>query len=146
MLAICWLQHNDRISATYTWLWQTSRTTWAITAITILPRVHELSFRNDKGGEYQTTPLRTLSPMAQTSSDTEVVVNLLVRAFDGEHGDEMPHHIVTTAKSVLNLYLHAVFGMILSYRNHNRNVADRGRRNAQLLRWDFVHIIKISVS
>ena len=28
--------------------------------------------------------------VAQTSSDTEVVVNLLVRAFDGEHGDEIP--------------------------------------------------------
>ena len=65
--------------------------------------------------------------MAQTSSDTEVVGDLLVRAFDGEHGDEMPHHIVTTAKSVLNLYLHAVFGMILPYRNHIRTVADRGK-------------------
>ena len=70
--------------------------------------------------------------MAQTSSDPEVVVNLLVCAFDGEHGDEMPNHIVITAKSVLNLYLHAVFGMILLHRNHIRTVADRGRRITQL--------------
>ena len=70
--------------------------------------------------------------MAQTSSDTEVVGDLLVRAFDGEHGDEMPHHIVTTAKSVLNLCLHAVFGMHLPYRNHIRTVALRGKRTAQL--------------
>ncbi len=84
--------------------------------------------------------------MAQASSDPEVVVNLLVRAFDGEHGDEIPQHIGTTAKSALNLYLHAVFGMILSYRNHNRNVAERGKRNAQRLRWAFLQTIAISVS
>ena len=114
--------------------------------MTILLRVHELSFRNDKGGEYQTTPLRTLSPMAQTSSDTEVVVNLLVRAFDGEHGDEIPQHIVTTAKSVLNLYLHAQFCMILPYRNHILTVALRGKRITQLLRWAFTVILAISVS
>jgi hypothetical protein len=84
--------------------------------------------------------------MAQTSSDTEVVGNLLVSAFDGEHRDEIAHQIPTTPKSILNLYLHAVFGMILPHRNHIRTVADRGKRNAQLLRWDFVHIIKISVS
>ena len=62
--------------------------------------VHALSFRHDIVGEYQITPRRNLSPMAQTSSDPEVVVNLLVRAFDGEHGDEIRHHIATTAKSV----------------------------------------------
>ena len=72
--------------------------------------VHALSFRHDIGSEYQTTPIRTLSPMAQTSSDAEVVVNLLVSAFDGEHRNAIPNHIVITAKSVLNLYLHAVFG------------------------------------
>ena len=110
------------------------------------PRVHGLSFRYDKGGEYQTTPIRTLSPMAQTSSDPEVVVNLLARARAVDHGDEIPQHIVSTAKSVLNLYLHAQFCMILTYRNHIGTVALRGKRNAQLLRWDFVHIIKISVS
>jgi hypothetical protein len=38
--------------------------------------------------------------MAQTSSDTEVVANLLVCAFAADHGDEIPQHIVTTAKSV----------------------------------------------
>ena len=70
----------------------------------------------------------------------------MVSAFAKEHRDEIPHHIVTIAKSVLNLYLHAQFGMILPHRNHIRTVADRGKRNAQLLRWDFVHIIKISVS
>ena len=62
--------------------------------------VHALSYQHNNVGEYQTTQRRTLSPMAETSSDPEVVGNLLVCAFDGEHGDEMPHHIVTTAKSV----------------------------------------------
>ena len=83
---------------------------------------------------------------ATTSSDTEVVGDLLLSAFDGEHGDEMPHHIVTTAKSVLNLYLHAQFCMILSYRNHIRTVADRGRRITQLLHWVLLQNVAISVS
>jgi hypothetical protein len=65
--------------------------------------------------------------MAQTSSETEVVVNLLVCAFDGEQGDAIPNDISMTSKSVLNLYLHAVFGMILPYRNHIRTVALRGK-------------------
>ena len=65
--------------------------------------------------------------MAQTSSDTEVVGDLLVCAFDWEHRDEMPNLIVTTAKSVLNLYLHAQFGMHLPSRNHIRTVALRGK-------------------
>ena len=84
--------------------------------------------------------------MAETSSDPEVVVNLLVRAFDGEHGDEIPDHIGTIAKSVLNLYPHAQFGMVLPYRNHIRTVADRGRRITQLLRWAFLQTLAISVS
>ena len=84
--------------------------------------------------------------MAQTSSDTEVVGDLLVCAFDWEHRDEMPNLIVTTAKSVLNLYLHAQFSMILPYWNHIRTVADRGRRITQLLCWDFLQTIAISGS
>ena len=63
----------------------------------------------------------------QTSSDTEVVGDLLVCAFAPEHRDGIPQHIGTTAKSVLNLYLHAVFGMILPYWNHIRTVALRGK-------------------
>ena len=70
--------------------------------------------------------------MAQTSSDTEVVRILLVCAFDGEHRDEIPLHITTTAKSVLNLYLHAQFGMHLPYWNHIRTVALRGKQKPQL--------------
>jgi hypothetical protein len=104
-----------------------------------------MSFRYDISRQYQFTPIRTVRPIADTSSDTEVVGNLLVSAFDGKHRDEMPHHISTTAKSVLNLYLHAVFGMILPYRNHIRTVADRGKRITQLLRWVFLQILLISV-
>ena len=84
--------------------------------------------------------------MAQTSSDTEVVGDLLMCAFDWEHGDEMPNLIVTTAKSVLNLYLHAVFGMVLPYRNHIRTVALRGKHKPQLTSWVCLQIIAISVS
>ena len=102
---------------------------------TKLPTAHEMSFRHDIRGQYQITPLRTLSPMAETSSDTEVVGNLLVRAFDGEHGDEIPLHSVNTAKSVLNLYLHAQFCMILPFRNHIRTVANRGKHKPQISRW-----------
>jgi hypothetical protein len=47
-----------------------------------------------------------------TSSDSEVVGDLLVCAFVAEHCNAIQHHIVTTAKSVRNLYLHALFGMI----------------------------------
>jgi hypothetical protein len=36
----------------------------------------------------------------QTSSDTEVVGDLLRTVFGGQHGDEIPEHIVMTAKSV----------------------------------------------
>lgn len=72
-----------------------------------------MSFQQDIGSEYQTTPIRTLSPIDKTSSDTEVVGNLLVSAFAKEYRDEIAQHIVITAKSVLNLYLHAVFGWLL---------------------------------
>jgi hypothetical protein len=50
-----------------------------------------------------------------------------VSAFDSRLRDEMPNDITTTAKSVLNLYLHAVFPMIDPYRNHVRTVANRGK-------------------
>ena len=43
--------------------------------------VHALSFQHDIDRQYQFTPIRTLSPMAQTSSDTEVVGNLLKRQY-----------------------------------------------------------------
>jgi hypothetical protein len=38
--------------------------------------------------------------MAETSSDPEVVGDLLVCAFTKDHRDEIPHHISMTAKSV----------------------------------------------
>ena len=84
--------------------------------------------------------------MAQTSSDTEVVGNLLWTVFADQQGDEIPLHIVTTAKSVLNLCLHAQFGMILPYWNHIRTVAFRGRRITQLSSWAFLQTLAISVS
>ncbi len=84
--------------------------------------------------------------MAETSSDPEVVGDLLVCAFDGEHRDEIPHHIRMTSKSVLNLYLHAQFCVILPYWNHIRTVALRGKRTAQQLSWAFTVILLISVS
>ena len=40
------------------------------TKLTVVPR---LSFQHDIGSEYQITPLRTVRPTAETSSDTEVV-------------------------------------------------------------------------
>jgi hypothetical protein len=94
--------------------------------------VHALSFRHDIGSEYQITPLRTVRPTAETSSDTEVVGDLLAKLVADRHSVEMPHHIVATAKSVLNLYLHAQFCMILPYWNHIRTVADRGIQKTQL--------------
>jgi hypothetical protein len=84
--------------------------------------------------------------MDETSSDTEVVGNLLANLFADRHSDEIPQRIRMTSKSVLNLYLHAVFGMILPYRNHIRTVADRGKHKPQLLRWDSLRILAISVS
>ena len=81
-----------------------------------------------------------------TSSDPEVVGDLLVCALAKEHRNAIPHHIVTTAKSVLNLYVYAVICMILPYRNHIRTVALRGKRITQLLRWAFTVILAISVS
>jgi hypothetical protein len=38
--------------------------------------------------------------MAETSSDTEVVGDLLWTVLAKQLGDEIPHHIGTTAKSV----------------------------------------------
>jgi hypothetical protein len=108
--------------------------------------VHAVSFRHDINGAYQATPIRTGFYMDETSSDTEVVGDLLVCACAKEHRDGIAHHIVTTAKSVLNLYLHAVFGMILSYRNHNRNVADRGKHKPQISIWVCLQLLAISVS
>jgi len=71
----------------------------------------------------------------QTSSDPEVVGDLLVCALAKEHRNAIPHHIVTTAKSVLNLYVYAVICMILPYRNHIRTVALRGKHYVQRLSW-----------
>ena len=50
--------------------------------------------------------------MVQTSSDTEVVGDLLWTVLANQLGDEIPEHISTTAKSVLILYVHAVFGIL----------------------------------
>jgi hypothetical protein len=50
--------------------------------------------------------------MVQTSSDTEVVGDLLRTVLAKQLGDEIPHHIVMTSKSVLTLYVHAEFGIL----------------------------------
>ena len=55
--------------------------------------VHDLSFRHGKAGEYQITHRRTGFDMPQTSSDAEVVGDLLVCAFAKEHGDEIPQSV-----------------------------------------------------
>jgi hypothetical protein len=101
------------------------------TKLTVVPR---LSFQHDIGSEYQITPLRTVRPTAETSSDTEVVGDLLAKLVADRHSVEIPNDIPVTAKSVLNLYLHAQFCMILPYWNHIGTVADCGKRYAQLLR------------
>ena len=82
----------------------------------------------------------------QTSSDTEVVGDLLWTVFDGQLGEEIPQHITTTAKSVLNLYLYAQFCMILTYRNHIRTVADRGKHKPQISSWVLLQTLAISGS
>jgi hypothetical protein len=46
--------------------------------------------------------------MVQTSSDTEVVGDLLWTVCSGQYGREMPLHITMTSKSVLILYVHTV--------------------------------------
>ena len=48
----------------------------------------------------------------QTSSDTEVVGDLLGTVLARQLGDEMPLHISMTSKSVLILYVHAEFGIV----------------------------------
>ena len=50
--------------------------------------------------------------MVQTSSDTEVVGDLLETVLAKQLGDEIPHHLPATRKSVLILYVHAVFGIL----------------------------------
>jgi hypothetical protein len=50
--------------------------------------------------------------MVQTSSDTEVVGDLLWTVLANQYGREIPLHITMTSKSVLILYLHAVFGIL----------------------------------
>jgi hypothetical protein len=50
--------------------------------------------------------------MVQTSSDTEVVGDLLRTVLAKQLGHEIPEYITLTSKSVLILYLHAVFGIV----------------------------------
>ena len=50
--------------------------------------------------------------MVQTSSDTEVVGDLLSNVLANQYGDEIPEHISMTSKSVLTLYVHAEFGIV----------------------------------
>jgi hypothetical protein len=50
--------------------------------------------------------------MVQTSSDTEVVGDLLWTVLANRHGDGIPLSISTKSKSVLILYVHAGFGIV----------------------------------
>lgn len=50
--------------------------------------------------------------MVQTSSDPEVVGDLLSNVLANQLGREIPQHISMTSKSVLILYVHAVFGLL----------------------------------
>ena len=50
--------------------------------------------------------------MVQTSSDTEVVGDLLRTVLANQYGDEIPQHISAIAKSVPILYVHTVFGIL----------------------------------
>jgi hypothetical protein len=50
--------------------------------------------------------------MVQTSSDPEVVGDLLWTVLANQYGDEIPLSISMTSKSVLILYVHAVFGIV----------------------------------
>jgi hypothetical protein len=47
-----------------------------------------------------------------TSSDTEVVGDLLWTVLANQLGYEIPEHISMTSKTVLLLYLYAVFGIV----------------------------------
>ena len=53
-----------------------------------------------------------VSVKVQTSSDTEVVGDLLWTVLAKQLGDEIPEHICMTSKSVLILYVHAEFGIV----------------------------------
>ena len=50
--------------------------------------------------------------VVQTSLDTEVVGDLLRTVWTNQHGHGIPLSISTKSKSVLILYLHAVFGIV----------------------------------
>ena len=50
--------------------------------------------------------------MVRTSSDTEVVGDLLWTVLANQYGHEIPLHITVISKSVLILYVHAVFGIV----------------------------------
>jgi hypothetical protein len=50
--------------------------------------------------------------IVQTSSDTEVVGDLLRTVLANQYGHGIPLHITLTSKSVLILYVHAVFGIV----------------------------------
>jgi hypothetical protein len=50
--------------------------------------------------------------MVQTSSDTEVVGDLLSNVLANQYGDEIPEHVSAIAKSVPILYVHTVFGIL----------------------------------
>ena len=50
--------------------------------------------------------------MVQTSSDTEVVGDLLSNVLAKQYGHEIPEHISMTSKSVLILYVHALLGIV----------------------------------
>jgi hypothetical protein len=62
--------------------------------------IENTTVRTEKSADYLGNAGRTLSPMAKTSSASEVVGDLLVCAFAKEHGDEMPQRIRMTSKSV----------------------------------------------
>jgi hypothetical protein len=48
----------------------------------------------------------------QTSSDTEVVGDLLWTVWANQYGDEIPQHISMTSKSVLILYVHTGLSIV----------------------------------
>ena len=85
--------------------------------------------------------------MVQTSSDTEVVGDLLSNVLANQYGREMPLHIAMTSKSVLILYVHAVFGIVwhtVTILEPLQTVASRNCHGFRVWIWQVIDLILLN--
>jgi hypothetical protein len=111
LLAICWFWCFGCVSEISMGLQMLSLMTLAITTTTILPCVHAVSFQPDICDDYEITLNGWFSLWFKHLQILKLLAICCGPCWPNQYGHEIPQHISMTSKSVLILYLHAVYGI-----------------------------------